>query len=170
MDVMNIRIAAHSDIVTFDICLIIPIYLSLMLRSVLCVRLQNTRDWSLYLLDCAFSVGVVGTLVVFVWRGVWILIDIYLFPENPGYSAVGSLVNISLYQRYPALPIADSTVFHYIFIYVTVLYFSHTPTPMCFLQIKRHIPKFHILFYFFYLFFIPESCHIRFVSSSYSFQ
>jgi len=58
--------------------------------------LQNTRDWSLYLLDCAFSVGVVGTLVVFVWRGVWILIDIYLFPENPEYSAIGSLVNISL--------------------------------------------------------------------------
>ncbi|EZA61231.1 hypothetical protein X777_08443 [Ooceraea biroi] len=51
----------------------------------------NTRDWSLYLLDCAFSVGVVGTLVVFVWRGVWILFDIYLFPGNPKYSAVGSL-------------------------------------------------------------------------------
>ncbi|KAH0948534.1 hypothetical protein HN011_009009 [Eciton burchellii] len=51
----------------------------------------NTRDWSLYLLDCAFSVGVVGTLVVFVWRGVWIFFDIYLFPENPKYSAVGSL-------------------------------------------------------------------------------
>ncbi|EFN66867.1 hypothetical protein EAG_04771 [Camponotus floridanus] len=54
-------------------------------------RVNNTRDWSLYLLDCAFSVGVVGTLIVFVWRGVWILIDIYLFPENPKCSAVGSL-------------------------------------------------------------------------------
>ncbi|XP_071637613.1 LOW QUALITY PROTEIN: uncharacterized protein [Temnothorax longispinosus] len=54
-------------------------------------RVNNTRDWSLYLLDCAFSVGVVGTLVVFVWRGVWFLIDLYLFPENPEYSAVGSL-------------------------------------------------------------------------------
>ncbi|RLU22592.1 hypothetical protein DMN91_004870 [Ooceraea biroi] len=54
-------------------------------------RVNNTRDWSLYLLDCAFSVGVVGTLVVFVWRGVWILFDIYLFPGNPKYSAVGSL-------------------------------------------------------------------------------
>ncbi|EFN79473.1 uncharacterized protein LOC105187771 [Harpegnathos saltator] len=54
-------------------------------------RVNNTRDWSLYLLDCAFSVGVVGTLVVFVWRGVWILFDIYLFPENEEYSAVGSL-------------------------------------------------------------------------------
>ncbi|XP_018407471.1 PREDICTED: uncharacterized protein LOC108783410 [Cyphomyrmex costatus] len=54
-------------------------------------RVNNTRDWSLYLLDCAFSVGVVGTLVVFVWRGVWILIDIYLFPESPEYSALGSL-------------------------------------------------------------------------------
>ncbi|XP_006608450.1 uncharacterized protein LOC122721104 isoform X3 [Apis laboriosa] len=54
-------------------------------------RVNNTRDWSLYLLDCAFSVGVVGTLVVFVWRGVWILFDLYLFPDNHEYSAIGSL-------------------------------------------------------------------------------
>lgn len=54
-------------------------------------RVNNTRDWSLYLLDCAFSVGVVGTLVVFVWRGVWILFDLYLFPKDREYSAIGSL-------------------------------------------------------------------------------
>lgn len=54
-------------------------------------RVNNTRDWSLYLLDCAFSVGVVGTLVVFVWRGVWILFDLYLFPDDHEYSAIGSL-------------------------------------------------------------------------------
>ncbi|XP_046418375.1 uncharacterized protein LOC124178783 isoform X3 [Neodiprion fabricii] len=52
----------------------------------------NTRDWSLYILDCAFSVGVVGTLVVFVWRGVWASFDLYLFPDNAEYSAVGSVV------------------------------------------------------------------------------
>ncbi|KZC10897.1 hypothetical protein WN55_01596 [Dufourea novaeangliae] len=54
-------------------------------------RVNNTRDWSLYLLDCAFSVGVVGTLVVFVWRGVWMLLDIYLFPDDREYSVIGSL-------------------------------------------------------------------------------
>ncbi|KAK2586637.1 hypothetical protein KPH14_011684 [Odynerus spinipes] len=54
-------------------------------------RVNNTRDWSLYLLDCAFSVCVVGTLVVFVWRGVWILFDIYLLPEDREHSALGSL-------------------------------------------------------------------------------
>ncbi|XP_046831998.1 uncharacterized protein LOC124430039 [Vespa crabro] len=54
-------------------------------------RVNNTRGWSLYLLDCAFSVGVVGTLVVFVWRGVWILFDLYLLPENREHSALGSL-------------------------------------------------------------------------------
>lgn len=64
--------------------------------SKLSLKLQNTRDWSLYLLDCAFSVGVVGTLVVFVWRGVWILFDLYLFPENPKNSAIGSLVSMSM--------------------------------------------------------------------------
>ncbi|XP_024936877.1 uncharacterized protein LOC107263734 isoform X1 [Cephus cinctus] len=53
---------------------------------------RNTRDWSLYILDCAFSVGVVGTLVVFVWRGFWVLFDIYLFPQNREYSALGSVV------------------------------------------------------------------------------
>ncbi|XP_046740064.1 uncharacterized protein LOC124407693 isoform X2 [Diprion similis] len=52
----------------------------------------NTRDWSLYILDCAFSVGIVGTLVVFVWRGVWASFDLYLFPDNAEYSAVGSVV------------------------------------------------------------------------------
>ncbi|XP_046609675.1 uncharacterized protein LOC124300069 isoform X2 [Neodiprion virginianus] len=55
-------------------------------------RVENTRDWSLYILDCAFSVGVVGTLVVFVWRGVWASLDLYLFPDNAEYSAVGSVV------------------------------------------------------------------------------
>ncbi|XP_014218619.1 uncharacterized protein LOC106646916 [Copidosoma floridanum] len=55
-------------------------------------RVDNSKDWSLYILDCAFSVGVVGTLVVFVWRGAWVLFDLYLFPENREHSAVGSLV------------------------------------------------------------------------------
>ncbi|XP_066592248.1 uncharacterized protein fusl isoform X3 [Prorops nasuta] len=53
---------------------------------------KNTRDWSLYILDCAFSVGVIGTLVVFVWRGVWILVDLYVLPEDRETSAVSSLV------------------------------------------------------------------------------
>ncbi|XP_066592247.1 uncharacterized protein fusl isoform X2 [Prorops nasuta] len=55
-------------------------------------RVDNTRDWSLYILDCAFSVGVIGTLVVFVWRGVWILVDLYVLPEDRETSAVSSLV------------------------------------------------------------------------------
>ncbi|XP_058803197.1 uncharacterized protein LOC131671072 isoform X2 [Phymastichus coffea] len=53
---------------------------------------EASRDWALYALDCAFSVGVVGTLVVFVWRGAWALLDLYLFPESREHSAVGSLV------------------------------------------------------------------------------
>ncbi|XP_015117593.1 uncharacterized protein LOC107041516 isoform X1 [Diachasma alloeum] len=52
----------------------------------------NSRDCTLYILDCAFSVGVVGTLVVFVWRGIWVLLDLHLFPENREYSAIGSMV------------------------------------------------------------------------------
>ncbi|XP_063982798.1 uncharacterized protein LOC135165439 isoform X4 [Diachasmimorpha longicaudata] len=52
----------------------------------------NSRDCTLYILDCAFSVGVVGTLVVFVWRGIWVLLDNHLFPDNREYSAIGSMV------------------------------------------------------------------------------
>ncbi|XP_034944444.1 uncharacterized protein fusl isoform X3 [Chelonus insularis] len=55
-------------------------------------RVDNTRDWTLYILDCAFSVGIVGTLVVFVWRGVWVLIDLHLFSDNREYSSIGSLI------------------------------------------------------------------------------
>lgn len=51
---------------------------------------------SLYILDCLFSVLIVGTLVVFVWRGAWVLIDIYLFPENEAWSAWASLVSVQI--------------------------------------------------------------------------
>ncbi|CAG5083358.1 Protein of unknown function [Cotesia congregata] len=52
----------------------------------------NTRDWTLYVLDCLFSVGIVGTLVVFVWRGIWVLLDLHLFPDNREYSSICSLI------------------------------------------------------------------------------
>lgn len=54
-------------------------------------RVTLVQKTSLYILDCLFSVLIVGTLVVFVWRGAWVLIDIYLFPENEAWSAWASL-------------------------------------------------------------------------------
>ncbi|KAJ8944529.1 hypothetical protein NQ318_009692 [Aromia moschata] len=45
----------------------------------------------LYILDCLFSVLIVGTLVVFVWRGAWALMDLFVFPEDEVLSAWGSL-------------------------------------------------------------------------------
>lgn len=56
--------------------------------------LQNSRDTALYILDCVFSVGVVGSLVVFVWRGSWALLDIFLFPEETIKSCCTSLVSL----------------------------------------------------------------------------
>lgn len=47
---------------------------------------------SLYILDCLFSVLVVGTLVVFVWRGGWALLDLFVFPEDEVLSAWASLI------------------------------------------------------------------------------
>nr|CAD7197939.1 unnamed protein product [Timema douglasi] len=50
------------------------------------------KETSLYVLDCVFSVTVIGSLVVFVWRGAWTILDIYLLPSSPDLSAWGSLV------------------------------------------------------------------------------
>ncbi|XP_034256969.1 uncharacterized protein LOC117654443 isoform X3 [Thrips palmi] len=51
----------------------------------------SSRQTLLYILDCLFSVLVVHTLVVFVWRGGWCIFDIYLFPRHYAWSAWGSL-------------------------------------------------------------------------------
>ncbi|KAE8737715.1 hypothetical protein FOCC_FOCC016819, partial [Frankliniella occidentalis] len=45
----------------------------------------------MYVLDCLFSVLVVHTLVVFVWRGAWCIFDIFLYPKRYDWSAWGSL-------------------------------------------------------------------------------
>lgn len=53
---------------------------------------ESTREPALYVLDCLFSVVVVGSLVIFVWRGAWVLMDIYIFPEDIYKSNWASLV------------------------------------------------------------------------------
>ncbi|XP_022918481.2 uncharacterized protein [Onthophagus taurus] len=55
-------------------------------------RTNMAEKTTLYVLDCIFSVLVVGTLVVFVWRGAWVLLDDFLFPESASLSAWCSLV------------------------------------------------------------------------------
>ncbi|XP_060529868.1 uncharacterized protein LOC132704106 [Cylas formicarius] len=55
-------------------------------------RVTIKDKFSLFVLDCIFSVLVVGNLVVFVWRGLWIIIDILLFPNDPEHSTHGSLI------------------------------------------------------------------------------
>ncbi|KAG7306224.1 hypothetical protein JYU34_008827 [Plutella xylostella] len=52
----------------------------------------SSRDLAQYALDCIFSVAVVGSLVVFVWRGSWALLDIYLFPDDLAKSYWTSLI------------------------------------------------------------------------------
>uniref|UniRef100_V5GWX0 Uncharacterized protein n=1 Tax=Anoplophora glabripennis TaxID=217634 RepID=V5GWX0_ANOGL len=56
---------------------------------------------SLYILDCLFSVLIVGTLVVFVWRGGWALLDIFVFPEDDVLSAWASLVSFISQTQIP---------------------------------------------------------------------
>nr|XP_032514860.1 uncharacterized protein LOC116768289 isoform X3 [Danaus plexippus plexippus] len=52
----------------------------------------SSKETALYILDCVFSVAVVGSLVVFVWRGSWALLDIFLYPEDAVKSCWTSLV------------------------------------------------------------------------------
>ncbi|XP_076060917.1 transmembrane protein fuseless [Oratosquilla oratoria] len=45
-----------------------------------------------FVLDTLFTVVLVSSLVVFVWRGAWVALDDLLFPDNTLYSAWGSMV------------------------------------------------------------------------------
>ncbi|XP_055548350.1 uncharacterized protein LOC129731960 isoform X1 [Wyeomyia smithii] len=54
-------------------------------------RTKGSKEPALYVLDCLFSVLVIGSLVVFVWRGLWVLLDLKLFPEDRGLSAWSSV-------------------------------------------------------------------------------
>ncbi|XP_058119882.1 uncharacterized protein LOC131282408 [Anopheles ziemanni] len=55
-------------------------------------KLTGSKDPGLYVLDCMFSVLVIGSLVVFVWRGLWVLLDLKLFPHDQGTSAWASVI------------------------------------------------------------------------------
>ncbi|XP_063236123.1 uncharacterized protein LOC134538621 [Bacillus rossius redtenbacheri] len=58
----------------------------------LLLSVQKEQDAGMYVLDCVFSVAVIGTLSVVVWRGVWTLLDSYLYPDSVCRSAWGSLL------------------------------------------------------------------------------
>ncbi|CAG2057275.1 unnamed protein product [Timema podura] len=62
--------------------------------SIIYTPFTGEKETSLYVLDCVFSVTVIGSLVVFVWRGAWTILDIYLIPSSPDLSAWGSLGQI----------------------------------------------------------------------------
>lgn len=53
---------------------------------------SGSKQPGLYILDCMFSVLVIGSLVVFVWRGLWVLLDMELFPEDKALSAWASVL------------------------------------------------------------------------------
>ncbi|GAU89011.1 hypothetical protein RvY_01610 [Ramazzottius varieornatus] len=65
-------------------------------------RFRATADRPLFLLaDSVFSVAVVGALVIFEWRGLWVLLDLNLYPGKPTESilwclSVGYLICIGV--------------------------------------------------------------------------
>jgi hypothetical protein len=74
---------------------------------------QGSRETSLYVLDCLFSVLIVGTLVVFVWRGAWTILDLYLYPHQLECSAWASMVSSN----------TTSTMFLYLWIWINLAFY-----------------------------------------------
>lgn len=58
--------------------------------------LQASNQPGFYFIDCAFSVIVIGTLVVLVWRSLWVLFDVLIFPGDPILSAYYSVVSVTI--------------------------------------------------------------------------
>lgn len=54
---------------------------------------QPITDPGFFFTDCTFSVLVIGTLVVFVWRSMFALCDLLIYPTNESLSAFYSLVS-----------------------------------------------------------------------------
>jgi hypothetical protein len=50
----------------------------------------NRRKRSFFSPDIHILMDVIG--VILVWRGIWVLTDRYLFPDNPDVSAIISII------------------------------------------------------------------------------
>ncbi|XP_031623852.1 uncharacterized protein LOC116341117 isoform X2 [Contarinia nasturtii] len=54
-------------------------------------KTHASKEPAFYFIDCAFSVIVIGTLVVLVWRSLWVIFDLLIFPREQTLSAWYSL-------------------------------------------------------------------------------
>jgi len=62
---------------------------------------QSRRALSLFVVDNILSTAVIGPLVVFYWRGLWELFNVYLFPDNQAASgwtcfAIGNIGSLCI--------------------------------------------------------------------------
>ncbi|XP_050305252.1 uncharacterized protein LOC126742571 [Anthonomus grandis grandis] len=55
-------------------------------------KVKASETISLYVLDVIFSISIVSNLGMFVWRGIWLLFDVFYFPQDEVRSAWGSLI------------------------------------------------------------------------------
>lgn len=55
-------------------------------------RFMETKNPTLHILDCLFSVIFMESLVVVFWRSIWAFEDLTFFPENDFFTILGSLV------------------------------------------------------------------------------
>lgn len=64
---------------------------------VLIFYFKASSDPGFYFVDCAFSVLVIGTLVLFVWRSMFALCDLLIYETDQSLSAWYSLVSYLMY-------------------------------------------------------------------------
>lgn len=53
---------------------------------------KDSKERHMIAIDGLFSVTVVGSLVVLVWRGSFLYLDLLMFPDDNDWSAWGSTV------------------------------------------------------------------------------
>ncbi|CAH1407052.1 unnamed protein product [Nezara viridula] len=111
----------------------------------------STGNFWFYLLDCVFSVCIIGMLVVFVWRGCWTLLDIFLCPDNMvlstwmslgiGYTIVGITFALQPPMKYLANELSGISR---MLIVDTYLLFSFCGT----VNVWRGVWKFQDIYFF----------------------
>lgn len=83
-----------------ETCAILNFSFKLLFFLCVCVcgcMIKASSDPGFYFIDCAFSVLIIGTLVIFVWRSMFALCDLLIYPTDLNLSAWCSLVSALIY-------------------------------------------------------------------------
>lgn len=69
-------------------------------------------------MDCVFSVIVIGILVILVWRSLWVLFDLVIYPDDLATSAWYSVVSTFSFQTDKSIAsVSKAELFEFLAIY-----------------------------------------------------